>query len=446
MTKLSEIKRPLDGELQNGDAEFYQVSIDSRTIKPGELFFALTGPNFDGHDFITMAQEKGAAAAVVSRSIKAGIPVLQVADTRIALGKLAALHRQKFPIPLIALTGSCGKTTVKEMLRSILQEKGEVLASQGTLNNDYGVPLTLLKLTAAHQFAVIEMGANHAGEIAYLTALAKPRVALINNVAPAHLAGFGDIAGVARAKGEIFQGLSAEGIAIINADDAFADYWSNQLGDKKILRFGKSHNADFTARDWHADANYCFSFTLCSPSGEIAITLPLPGEHQINNALAAAAATTAIGVSLATIKAGLEKTHPVTGRLLLRQGINNTHIFDDSYNANPGSVAAALQVLAQRPGQRVFVMGEMRELGEHEAEYHADIGQLAKKLGIHYLYAYGDLTRFAAAAFGTGSYHFASQADLIKALQQILQPEMTVLVKGSLSTQMKNVVVALIKD
>ncbi len=289
------------------------------------------------------------------------------------------------------------------------------------------------------------MGANLPGEISYLTELAKPQVALINNVAPAHLEGFGSMEGVARAKAEIFQGLTAAGTAVINADDQFADFWRTLLKGKQILTFGIKNSADFCALDLKADNNYRFSFILQTAKEEITIQLPLPGEHQVLNALAAAAATFAIGTSLAVIKAGLEKVQAVPGRLLLRQGLAGAKIFDDSYNANPGSVSTALQVLAQCSGERMFVMGDMRELGANEKDYHVQIGQLAKKLGIQHLYAYGELSRFAVQAFGEGGHHFVLQPDLIKAVSAVLQPNMTVLVKGSLSTRMKNVVTALME-
>lgn len=443
--KLSEITNKLTGKLHGTDVAFDAISIDTRSLKPGELFIALEGPQFDGHNFIQAAKEKGACAVLVNRLVNVDIPQVQVADTRLALGKLGVLRRQQFPIPMIALTGSCGKTTVKEMLRSILSEHGTVLASQGNLNNDYGVPLTLWKLNNEHQYAVIEMGANHIGEIAYVTNLAKPNVAIINNVAPAHIEGFGSEAGVARAKAEIFQGLPENGVAVINADDKFADFWRNLLTDKKVFTFGIKNTALFTARDMQPDEQYRFSFTLQSPMGEIAIRLPLPGQHQVMNALACAAAAQAIAIPLTAIKAGLEKMQPVPGRLMLREGLRGARIFDDSYNANPGSVSTALHVLAQCAGERVFVMGDMRELGENAQTYHAEIGSLAKQLGIQRLYAYGDLTRFTVEAFGDAAYYFKTQPELIKTVTNILQPNMTVLVKGSLSMKMKDIVAALVR-
>ncbi len=445
MTKLTEITKHLNGQLKGADAPFQFVSTDTRTLKPGELFIALKGENFDGHDHIKEAQAKGAVAVLVSKPVDATIPIIQVQDTLKALGQLAALRRSQITIPLIALTGSSGKTTVKEMMRSILTECGEVLANQGTLNNDIGVPLTLLKLNEQHKYAVIEMGANHPGEIAYLTQLARPTVAFINNVAPAHLEGFGSVEGVARAKSEIFQGLPAQGIALINADDAFSDWLQDLLKDRPQMRFGIKNKADFSARDLQADDKGRFKFILETPVGHCEIQLQVLGQHNVLNAVAAAAATQAVGASLPAIKKGLENMRPVAGRLVPRDGINGAQIFDDTYNANPASVKAALQVLAQYPGDRIFVMGDMRELGERSEELHREIGQFAKTLGIQQLFACGQFSVAAVKAFGQGGQHFIGQTELSAAVRHVLQATTTVLVKGSRGAKMENVVRELIK-
>lgn len=443
--KLSEITQYLNGQLKGADAQFQFVSTDTRTLDAGDLFVALKGPNFDGHTFLRDAKKKGAIAALISQSVDSDLPTVQVENTHQALGQLSALRREETPIPLIALTGSSGKTTVKEMIRSILSECGPTLANQGTLNNDIGVPLTLLKLTPQHRYAVIEMGANHPGEIAYLTKLAQPDVAFINNIAPAHLEGFGSIEGVARAKSEIFQGLKKEGIALINADDHYADWLQQLLKSRSVQRFGMNNtHVDFCAHNLQSDAHGYFSFILHTPSDKVEIKLQLLGQHNVLNAVAAAAATHAIGISLAAIKNGLEKAQPVAGRLAPRAGINGARIFDDTYNANPTSMKAALQVLAKYPGERVFVMGDMRELGNDAEKMHREVGQYAKELNIQHLLAWGELSRFAVKEFGNGGRHFENQSELSAAVREILHPEMTVLVKGSRGAKMEKVVECLV--
>ena len=441
---LAKMSAVLSGKLINQDVEFSTVSTDSRNIKPGQLFIALVGPNFDGHQFIKEITQKGAAAAIVSKPIKTDLPLLQVADTNKALGQLAAWHRQQMQLPIIALTGSCGKTTVKEMTRCILAECGTTLANEGTLNNDIGVPLTLLKLQPEHRYAVIELGANNPGEIAYLTQMTKPQVAFINNIAPAHLAGFGSIEGVARAKAEIFTGLKENGIALVNVDDHYANWIKEKLNGKKIITFGIEHAADFQAQTLKADAEERFSFILKTPQGEINIQLPVLGKHNVLNALAAAAATSAVGASLNAIKAGLEKMRAVSGRLVVRQGQAGARIFDDTYNANPFSVRTALQVLANYKGERIFVFGDMGELGEQAEQMHQEIGEFAKQLGINRLYAWGKLSKATVKAFGEGAYHFDDKSQLSDAVKNILKPDVTVLVKGSRSAKMEQVVAALL--
>lgn len=445
MFTLSQIAKLLNGKLNGNDASFESVSTDTRTLKAGELFIALKGPNFNANHLVDDAAAKKAVGALVSETVSSSIPTIQVADTRIALGQLAAFHRQQFNIPVIGLTGSCGKTTTKTMLASIMQQRAATLATQGTLNNDIGVPLTLLRLHPEHQFAVIEMGANHHGEIAYVAEMAKPNVAFITNVAPAHLEGFGDLPGVARAKGEIFQSLPANGAVIINADDAFADYWRKNVGARPITSFGIHKPAEFTAKNIHINKEGYAEFLLSTPQGEIAIQLPILGEHNIMNALAAAAAAQAVGTSLAAIKKGLETFEPAPQRLVVYKSHLGAAIIDDSYNANPLSVTAALHILAQKPGEKIFAFGEMRELGPDAPRYHQQIGETAKQLGINGLYAYGGLTELTVRAFGTKGHYFAEQTELISALRQQLHAGVTVLVKGSSSTGMKHVVAGLIK-
>jgi UDP-N-acetylmuramoyl-tripeptide--D-alanyl-D-alanine ligase len=425
----------------DSDMVFTGVSTDTRTIKAGELFIALQGPQFDGHDFIAAASQ--AAAALIMRPVTSSLPILQVADTRLALGKVAAAFRQQFTLPVIAITGSNGKTTLKEMIANILAQQGPVLATQGNLNNDIGVPLTLLKLTAAHYFAVIEMGANHPGEIAYTTQLAQPMVAVINNVAPAHLQGFLSLAGVASAKGEIYQGLTTEGTAIVNADDQFASFWQQSLPNRKTIRFGLQNSAEVYASDLQPDSTGRYSFLLHTPAGEITITLSLPGKHNVMNALAATAAVLALAIPLAAIKKGLETVKPVKGRLISQPGLNGINLIDDTYNANPGSVKAALEFLASCQGQRIFVLGDLAELGQDAVAYHHTIGEQAKALGIDRFYACGPLSRSAVTAFGQGGEHFPDQPTLIAALREIAQPNTTILIKGSRSAKMEEVVLRL---
>lgn len=442
LVKLSELGIKLQGSLLGPDAHFKTVSIDSRTIKPGELFVAISGDRFDGHNFVELAKQQGAAAALVERTIETDLPLLQVADTRKALGELAKQHRSQFTIPIIALTGSCGKTSTKEMIRAILSEAGPVLANTKNFNNDIGVPLTLLNLTAQHRYAVIEMGANHAGEIAYLSQMTQPNVALITNIGPAHLQGFGSIAGVAEAKAEIFSGLTHDGIAIINADDNYSNTWEKQLASHRVLHFGLSEDADFSAVNINMDDEGRASFLLLTPRGELFIALPLAGQHHVMNALAAAAVAGQVEIPLASIKAGLEKVQAVPGRVVLSKTKAGATIIDDSYNANPSSVAVALKLLAHYPGRHIFVMGDMGELGENAAQYHRQVGKLAKQLGIEEVYTCGDLSALTAQAFGAGK-HYVNQQALILALRSCLQGQVTILIKGSRSAQMEKIATAL---
>lgn len=445
--KLSELISPLDAKLIGADAQFDSVTIDTRALNPGEFYIALKGENFDGHDFIAAAEEKGAIAVLAEHPVTTKkIPVLQVEDTLIALGKLAAWHRAKFSIPVIGLTGSCGKTTVKEMTRSILAEKNCVLANQGTLNNHIGVPLTLLKLTQEHQYAVIEMGANHPGEIAYLTQIVKPTVAFINNIAGVHLEGFKTLDGVALAKAEIFSGLAENGCALINADDHYASWLQTQIGNRPVAYFGlKNTSTENTARKVTIDENGRATFILHTPQGETEIHLSVYGEHNVLNALAAAAAAQAVGASLQEIRAGLEKMESVSGRMTLREGIHGARIFDDAYNANPTSVKAALDALAKYPGERIIILGDMGELGPEAENFHRDIGLYAKKSGVQQFFAVGKLMQHAVDAFGKGAYHFADHDSLSSAVKEILNANTTVLVKGSKSAKMGKVVEKIIQ-
>ncbi len=444
--KFSELIKPLAAHHSGMDTTFSTVTIDSRNIKPGDLFIAIKGPNFDGHNFINEAQKQGACGVMVEKEVYADLPVLKVEDTRLALGRLGALRRaQLADLPLIAVTGSCGKTTTKTMMAAILKQKGNTLATEGTLNNDYGVPLTLLKLQEQHDYAVVEMGANHFEEIAYLTQMVKPHVAVITNAGPVHLEGFGNVYGVAQAKGEIFRGLIPSGVAVLNADDTHFEYWQALVFERKKVTFGENAKADYRAADVWMNAQHKPEFRLCSPLGEIKITLPLLGRHNILNALAAAAATAELGASLNDIQQGLSQMEPVNKRLNEYQGRHGEMIIDDSYNANPAGMAAALSVLMQYPGKRIMVLGSMGELGDLSEDYHYALGQQIRDMGVDVLLAVGDLALHTVNAFGTGAAHFSDKNSLLAELKPLLSKDAVILVKGSRFMKMENIVQELIK-
>ncbi|MDP2783384.1 MAG: UDP-N-acetylmuramoyl-tripeptide--D-alanyl-D-alanine ligase [Sulfurimicrobium sp.] len=448
MLNLSQAATALAAHMQGRDVTFTGVTTDSRAINSGDLFVALRGERFDAHDFVTQAIAQGAVAALVEQSEakKRGdawkdLPLILVDDTRLALGKLAAFWRSRLNLKLVAVTGSNGKTTVKEMLAAILREAaGEeaVLATQGNLNNDIGMPLTLLKLRAQHQFAVIEMGMNHPGEIAYLTDIARPDVAVINNAGAAHLAGLGSVERVARAKGEIFSGLASDGVAVINADDAFAPLWKELAHGHAIIEFGLEHGAQVSATCRLAPLGS--ELKLTTKAGEFEATLRVPGLHNVRNALAATAAATALGIGTATIAAGLQQFGGVKGRLQRKPGLHGATLIDDSYNANPASVKAAIAVLASMPGKKILVLGDMGELGPDACAMHRELGAAAKQAGVDILFAHGDLCREAAAEFGENAWFFERIEELLADLENLLAPDVTVLVKGSRFMQMERVV------
>jgi UDP-N-acetylmuramoyl-tripeptide--D-alanyl-D-alanine ligase len=449
MLLLSQAAAAIGAERVGPDVDFNAVTTDSRSAGPGELFVALRGERFDGHQFVAQALAQGATAAVVERGtvLPPGASALLVADTRIALGQLAAHWRSRFAIPVVAVTGSNGKTTVKEMLAGILREAispeelaagGEVLATRGNLNNDIGMPLTLLSLRAAHRYAVIEMGMNHPGEIACLTRIARPDVALINNAHAAHLEGLENVGQVARAKGEIFEGLDAGGIAVINADDAYAELWRGLAGSHGVVDFGVEHPAQVTGR--YKLGVHGSELALHTPQGDCPVQLQVPGMHNVRNALAAAAAAVALGVANEAIAAGLAGFAGVKGRLQRKPGLHGATLIDDTYNANPGSVRAAIAVLAAAPGKRLLVLGDMGELGPEAEALHRQIGETAKQAGVDMLFALGDLSRFAAGSFGAGGRHFERIQELLAEVENLLEPDVTVLVKGSRFMQMERVV------
>jgi UDP-N-acetylmuramoyl-tripeptide--D-alanyl-D-alanine ligase len=446
MLKLSAAAAALKGRLIGVDAEFAAVSTDSRAIRSGDLFVALRGERFDAHDFIGAVAADGAAGAIVAEDalpMLKGIdlPLIAVADTRLALGTLAAHWRADFDLPLIAVTGSNGKTTTKEMIAAILAAafagSDAVLATQGNFNNDIGLPLTLLRLNAAHRAAIIEMGMNHPGEIGYLTHLARPTVALVTNAQRAHLLGMGSLDAIALEKGTIYDGLDADGVAVINVDDPHAAIWRQANAGRRTVSFGLDVAADVHGRVRVHGLETELHFI--TPAGEGAVDLALPGLHNARNALAAVAATFAAGVPLTAISAGLAAFRGVKGRLQRRAGLNGAVVLDDTYNANPDSVRAGIDVLASTIGRKVLVLGDMGEIGDAAAQYHDEIGGYAKSAGVDALYALGEASAIAARNFGVGAQHYKKLEDLIDALKSELAANTTVLVKGSRFMRMERV-------
>jgi UDP-N-acetylmuramoyl-tripeptide--D-alanyl-D-alanine ligase len=439
--QVAQAAAALQARCSNGDAEFLGCSTDSRSCGRQQLFVALEGPHHDGHEHVSEAGRRGAAAALVSRSVESSLPMIQVADTLQALGRLSGVWRDRFELPVIGVTGSNGKTTVKEMLAAILRAGAPVLATRGNLNNEIGLPLTLMELNAEHRLAVIEMGANHPGEIARLARLARPHIGVITQCAPAHLEGFGSIEGVANAKGELLQNLDADGIAVINADDSFAPLWRRLAGDRRCLGFAIDAAADVRA-EWRRDGTGS-RIEMLTPVGSIVARLALPGRHNVANAAAAAAAAIAAGASSEAIVSGLEAMEPVPGRLEVKRIDDDICIIDDTYNANPASLQAALEVLAAFPGRHWLVLGDMAELGDEAPDYHRRVAALVRDYPIDRLLTIGELSRLTTISFGEGAHHHVSMDALVAGLGESLEPHTTVLVKGSRSMGMERVVAAL---
>ncbi|SCB80319.1 UDP-N-acetylmuramoyl-tripeptide--D-alanyl-D-alanine ligase [Gilliamella bombicola] len=441
--KIKKIKEVVNGQsyyIQDENKVIDSICTDSRKITPQSLFIALTGDNFDGHQFVSQAIKDGAILAIVNHKIDdASIPQIVVDDTRQSLGQIATFIREQSQAKIVALTGSSGKTSVKEMTAAILQHCGQTLYTQGNFNNDIGVPLTLFRLTEQDQFAVVELGANHIGEIAYTTNIVKPQSALINNIAEAHIEGFGSLNGVATAKGEIFAGLPQNGIAIINLDSC-SDRWFTQLTNKKVWTFSLANSsADFYASNiQHTEST---TFTLHTPKGECSILLPLVGLHNVSNAIAASALAISVGANLDQIRNGLTTLKPVKGRLYPIR-LNQTQlIWDDSYNANVGSMSAAVKVLAKQPGYRVLVVGDMGELGNEAEKYHRQIGELAYQEKLDCVVSVGKLSQYISQYSGVG-YHFNNKQDAVNFLLMLLNqhPSLTMLVKGSRSAKMEELI------
>lgn len=442
---LQTLADALNAELIGTDTQIDSVTTDTRQVTQGGLFIALKGEKFDAHDFAADAVKAGAGALLVSKHLPVEVPQLVVADTRIALGQLGGWVRQQVPARVVGLTGSSGKTSVKEMTAAILRECGNVLYTAGNFNNDIGVPLTLLRLTAEHDFAVIEMGANHLGEIAYTTALARPETALVNNLSAAHLEGFGSLAGVARAKGEIFDGLPEDGIAVINADNNDWANWQHKLDSKTVWRFSPTfgEGIDFSATDVKISPLNT-AFTLHSPQGSINVSLPVPGRHNIANALAAAALAMSVGASPENVRAGLATLQSVKGRLFPIALSEGKTLLDDSYNANVGSMTAAAQVLSEMPGYRVMAVGDMAELGAESESCHRQVGEAIRDAGIDKVFSIGHDSRIISDVSGCGE-HLEDKAALTARLTSLLSEHavITVLIKGSRSAAMEQVVRAL---
>ena len=454
---LADLARRLNAPLARIDAGadigFSRVISDTRQLQPGDLFVALVGDRFDGHDYLEEARQRGAVGALVSHAVDVALPQVLVSDTLVGLQDYARSWRSEFANPVVAVTGSNGKTTTKQLLAAVLAARGPVLATEGNLNNHIGVPLTLARLRDDYSTAVIELGANHLHEIEALAALAQPQIGIVTQAGDAHLEGFGSRDGVARGKGELFAAIAQQpqGVAIINADDVYAPLWSSLAGPAQQIRFGLSSDADVSAAEIESyaidDGRNGMRFTLSLPTGEASVNLPLPGRHNVLNALAAAAAGYALGLSVDVIAAGLAQVQAPSGRVAWKRIASNARLIDDSYNANPTSLDAGLQLLAALPGERWAVLGGMAELGATADSLHVEAGKSARALGLDRLYVTGAMSPHYATGFGEGTRVFATHAELIAALQADVATcasPLTLLVKGSRSARMETVVQALV--
>jgi UDP-N-acetylmuramoyl-tripeptide--D-alanyl-D-alanine ligase len=446
---LSEIAASVHGKLVGEDVAISSVSIDTRAIEPGQLYIAIKGHNFDGNEFVAQAEQAGAVAAIVHQGVAATVPHIVVDDTRLVLAELAGAWRKKASVSVVGVTGSNGKTTVKEMVAAILSVNANTLFTKGNLNNDIGVPLTLLRLNEQHRYGVIEMGANHPGEIEYTSRYAQADVAIITNVGAAHIEGFGSVDGVAKAKGEIIQTLKQDGVAVLNRDDTYFDYWTSVAETRKIMSFGIDGAATVTAHSVKTEiVNDAFatSFELVTDAGVSTVKLKLAGRHNVLNALAATAACLALGIDLQQIKLGLESVKPVTGRLQPLVSRLGNIVIDDTYNANSASLKAGLDVLANCTGKRWLVLGAFGELGPESSSIHEEMGELIKSSGVVRLLAIGSDARNTVKVFGKGATFFDTQNELIEVLKQELKGDEAILIKGSRAQRMENVVAALVEN
>ena len=443
---LSELRLPLEGQLHGADCDILGVATDSRTLHDGDLFVALRGEHFDGQEYVSQANSVGATAALVRQVVASPLPQLQVADTQRALGLLGAYNRQQYKGPLIGITGSSGKTTVKNMVHAVLSRRGETLATEGNFNNEIGVPLTLLRLRPGVEFAVVEMGAAKAGDIAWLCELACPTIALLLNAMPAHLEGFVSVEGVAAAKGEIFDRLVKTDVAVINADQPWARQWRKRASVATVIDFGLEQPASITARNIQGMGVRGVSFTASTPVGDMSIRLNLAGVHNVANALAAVAVGLACELSLTDIRDGLESLQPSDGRLRSMVSPLGASIIDDCYNANPGSVRAAIDLLAACSGRRTLLLGAMRELGHGSSELHREVGEYARAAGIDQLWGVGPELEVCVDAFGAGGRYFEDRAAALVAIDRQFGEGDTALVKGSRSAGMEQVLHALLPN
>ena len=432
---LSEICQITGGKLIGDDTEVIGLSTDTRDLQNGNLFIALVGENFDPHELIIAGKANQAGAVVVEKELKTTCTQILVESTYKALQELASAWRARFSLPVIGVTGSNGKTSVKELIKQILNTQGKVLATVGNLNNHIGVPITLAGLNESHQYAVIEMGANHPGEIATLTQLSKPDIGVITNIGPAHLEGFGSLEGVAKAKAELYRFLNPNGIAIVNADEPYQQVWQKDIGDHIQISFGIEQKADVSVKTMDLDLA-----DITTPIGKLRVQLQALGQHAIYNALAATAVCIGLGIDLEDIQTGLEATKPVPGRLVQLKGIGGSRILDDTYNANPASLYAALDVQKQITGEHWLVVGDMNELGKESVQMHKQAGEMAKEFGITRLFGVGELAKHAVEVFGSGAKHYANCSDVVEVLQKDLYEDVCVLVKGSRAMHLEKII------
>jgi UDP-N-acetylmuramoyl-tripeptide--D-alanyl-D-alanine ligase len=443
---IDQLSKLAGGTAVGERATFDSISTDTRTLKAGALFVALRGDNFDGHNYVAEAAKRGAAVALVDHQLPLAIPQVIVPDVLAGLSAFAHAWRQQFNIPVIGVTGSNGKTTTKELIGSILSQLGPCLITRGNLNNHIGVPLMLLEMNATHRFAVIEMGANHQQEITHLARIAAPTIGIVTNAGAAHLEGFGSLDGVAQGKGEMFRGLPADGVAIINADDNYAALWRDTRAAECLYTFGFEQPADFMAHKVRTAGNtgdFRIDFDLVTPIGTQPAMIALAGLHNLRNALGAAAASFAAGASIEDIVAGLAAMRKVAGRLEFKPAIRDAFLVDDSYNANPSSLKAGLDAFQSFTGERWLVLGEMRELGDSSNELHAEVGRYAKQTGVARMLAVGEQSRFAVDAFGANAQWFADTDALIAAATASLKPGIAILIKGSRANRLERVSAAL---
>lgn len=440
--QFSDLAKNLGARVIGADVEFASLSTDSRSVHPGEVFLALKGERFDGHEHVQAAAESGACGAVVSEQVAADIPQLLVDDTHMALGQIARLNRLRSQATVIALTGSQGKTTVKEMIAAILGSQAPTLATHANLNNTIGVPLTLLRLSAEHEFGVIEMGANRGGEIDFSASIAVPDVALITTASAAHVEGFGSLAGIVKGKGEILDHIKPGGTAVLNHDDPHVKDWIERVTPGRFVQFSlrEGANAQYMARDVQVNPNGRVAFTLRTPKGECEINIRLLGRHNVMNATAAAAAALEAGADLQNVKAGLASVEAVPGRLNAVKGAADSLLLDDSYNASPNSFSAAIDVLGTFSGRRILISGDMKELGDETENAHKLVGSHARQAGIEALWAVGEHADLVVSNFGDGAREFPDQASLIEYARNQLDSNTVVLIKGSRGAGMDRVV------